>query len=206
MKPVTYYLLSCVFLSSLHCVAMDIAEIVSAYESDDEVSQTSKAKKTVNKMDIGFITHPQHIRTFKKRAYRTFRQRKNTVVAPTNKQSVTIAEVELMIDALSGVAQEPIQKAPIVPQAKPVIKLSKESLVQDVLIPIRVDDVTNTLAIFKSESGSRYYILCRRCSTTKQRFLEGKTFGIVYNNFRTHLKKKHKLSPEEVLAEAPPRQ
>lgn len=206
MKPFINYLLSCIFLSSLHCIAMDIAEIVSAYESDDEASQTSKAQNTLNKMDIEFITHPQHIRTFKKRAYRTFRQRKNTVVAPTNKQPVTIPEAELMIASLNGVAQEPIQKAPIVPQAKPVIKLSKESLAQDILIPIRVDNVINTLAIFKSESGSQYYILCRRCSTTKQRFLEGKTFGIVYNNFRTHLKKKHKLSPEEVLAEAPLRQ
>jgi len=223
MKPFINYLLSCMFLSSLQCVAMDSAEIASAYESDHEVSQTSTAKKTVNKMDIEFITHPQHTRAFKKRPYRTLRQRENTMTAttatPNTKQSVTIADVELMIDVLSRIEQDSMQQAQILPQAHPartVAQLSKEFFIEPVarkkphteivheqLIPITVGDYEHNLAIFQSENGSRYHIRCDRCSTGKEYFISSASFTVTYCNFRRHLKRIHNLTQDQIRLEVP---
>jgi len=83
MKRFTYYLLSLALSSSFHLVGMDITDISSAEESDDETSESTQRvrKNTLYKMDIRFLTEPKPM-TFKDILKTKLLERMNRKISP----------------------------------------------------------------------------------------------------------------------------
>ena len=206
MKHFTYYLMVCALMGSLHLVGMNIADIIS-HDADNEP----------DKMDIEFLTHPQRTTQFKNRRPVTLLQRNTMKVAPealpVPNQPITIAEVDLMVNALDRIEQDQMDQDRIeqdtqglIPAEQKVKKrIPHTDVIEDLLEPVQRRDVPDNLAVFTSHKGSRHHIRCDRCSTEKPFFISGGTFTIAYDNFKRHLKKMHKLSQKKLLVEAPRR-
>lgn len=214
MKPFIPYLLSYILLSSLHLVGMSIDDIMSSEESADESSESfNRARNTLYKMDIQFITHPQTDWKFKKRLLVPLQQRngiKTTpAVSPVGKQLVSIAEVDLTVDVLNRMERNPTEQGTLraIPIKHSVKKRTPQTQVrEESLIRMQLRDIDNNLAIFMSEDGSRYHIRCDRCSSIdKPFFISAGSFPVAYSNVRTHLKNIHKLSKKQLFIEVPSR-
>jgi len=214
MNPIIPYLLSYIFLSSLHLIGMSIDDIISSEESADEPREsTNRARNTLYKMDLRFITHPQTDWQFKKRLLVPL-QRHNAIkttpaVSPVGKHPVSIAEVDLTVDALNHMEHNPTEQGThrATPIKQPVKKRTPQAQVsEESLIRMQLLDIDNNLAIFMSEDGSRYHIRCDRCSSIdKPFFISHRSFPRAYGNVRTHLKNTHKLSKKQLSIEVPRR-
>jgi len=114
MKRFTYYLLSLTLISSFHLVGMDITDISSAHEPDDETSESIQ-RVSKNTPDQQFLTKPK-TPTFKETLKTKLLERMNRKISPkaspasTSKKPVTIAEVETMVGMLNRVEQNPINQ------------------------------------------------------------------------------------------------